>query len=94
MTFAFWTNFSGTGAEAQTRAATPGRGLHPVEHHLVELFIVDIPAGVTRDEIIEKALGNGMPVRNSDGMGFEGEWPEDIDQQRASSRLATWSDLQ
>jgi hypothetical protein len=46
-------------------------------------FIVEIPDGVTRDEVVAKwVLECGARVDDAtDGLGFEKEWPEDVRRQ-------------
>jgi hypothetical protein len=71
MTFAFWQELAGTGAEVQTKASTPGRGLHPVEHHVVILFVVEIPTGVTREDVIEQRLARDIRSASPMAWGLE-----------------------
>jgi hypothetical protein len=93
MNFAYWKNISGAGVEIKIKAS-PGRGPFPVEHQVVELFVVDIPEGTTQTEIVEKLRANNLLSGSPDGMGFEDEWPNDIRQQRDTPlKLVAWSGL-
>ena len=98
MTFAHWKNI-----------APPNGSTGPGGEHIryigrdevAEHFIVDIPEGTTRDDVVAKLVGKllscGGQIGATDGMGFEQEWPPEVLRQFQAnlqpSGTWTWSSL-
>ncbi len=98
MRFAHWTNIP-----ANRALAGPG-GIPLQRDHSLELdatlFIVDIPEGTPRDEVIKKLMDVcGVGIEETDGLGFQEEWPREIQRQfdsldADSDIIRSWADLE
>ena len=69
---------------------------------VAEHFIVDIPEGITKDDVVAKLLRKllvcGGRIDDTDGLAFEEEWPPEVlrqfrDNMDPTKRLP-WSDLE
>ena len=88
MTFAHWRNIIETGREVGQHASTPEP--RQMRREMVEHFIVDIPEGTTKDDVLEKLLANGVRILNTDGVGFAEAWPEEVRWQFDSGSCDKW----
>ena len=54
-----------------------------------EDFIVEIPEGTSRDDVIAKIAldDHSDPITDADKFGFENEWPREIEQQFAAGEV-------
>ncbi len=60
----------------------------------VEQFIVDIPEGVDREDVIAKlSLEIGAHIDESDGLEFQEKWPHEIQRQfdEISGMILRWN---
>jgi hypothetical protein len=88
MTFAHWKNITpSTGIVGEDRREI---GRDVVARH----FIVNIPEGTARDDVVARLLGKllatGGRVGETDGLGFEEEWPQGIRRQYDSGSCDRW----
>ena len=93
MIFAHWKNLTpptgvitGPGSEHRRQL---GRDEAPIR------FILDIPEGTARDDVVAKLIARlfacGKRIEETDGLGFQGEWPQEVQRQFASNRGERWS---
>ena len=98
MRFAHWTNI------VANRAIAGPSGIPLQRDHSLEmdatLFIVDIPVGMTRQEVIKKLMDvRGVCIEETDGLGFQEEWPREIRRQfdsldADSDMIRSWASMQ
>jgi hypothetical protein len=64
---------------------------------VAEQFIEDIPDGTTRNDVVAKLFASGVRIDETDGLGFEEEWPPEVKRQfgsdRSVSKRFSWSSL-
>jgi hypothetical protein len=93
MTFAHWTNKTVLRSRLLNPLAGSEhiRGEGPNEH--VVCFVVDIPAGATNEDVVEKLRSSGSTLDDTDGLGFENEWPDRVRAQFEDKSVAIerWS---
>ena len=95
-TFAHWTNVI-VNRGVITLPSGEHRREEGVREELAEQFIEDIPEGTTRSDVTAKLLASGVRIDETDGLGFEEEWPPEIrrqfDSDRSISKRSSWSSL-
>jgi hypothetical protein len=64
---------------------------------VVAQFIEDIPEETTRKDVVAKLFAAGIRIDETDGFGFEDEWPPEVKRQfgsdRSVSKRLRWSIL-
>jgi hypothetical protein len=83
MTFAHWKNIT-----PPTGIITEPGGEHHREigrDEVAKHFIANIPEGTARDDVVAKLAGrllaSGECIEETDGLGFEKEWPQEVRRQ-------------
>jgi hypothetical protein len=68
------------------------------QYYVAECFIIDIPEGTTKDDVVNKLLAKlfrygGRKIEETDGLAFDNEWPPEIQRQFESTKKCPWLEL-
>ena len=95
-TFAHWKNITPNTSTVRNPAVSdPNKGASRDE--VAEQFIENIPETTMRKDVVAKLFAWGIRIDETDGFGFEDEWPPEVKRQfdadDSVSKRFSWSSL-
>jgi hypothetical protein len=92
MTFAHWKNIAPPAGVVTGPGSEHSREVGRDE--VAERFILNIPEGTQRGDVVARLVGSllasGRCVEETDGLGFEEEWPQEVRRQFNYGRGDRW----
>jgi len=96
-TFAHWKNITPNTSTVPNQAVSNDHSKGTSRHEIAEQFIEGIPETTMRKDVVAKLFARGIRIDETDGFGFEDEWPSEVKRQfgddRCVSKRFSWSGL-